>query len=95
MINVDTLPAIQQIQAERDLSRLVRNHTEVLLSVFEIAPEGTGLISLFGSGMEFTNKEALRVWVRKTLLDHSHYVSLPTLRDMLEKKLMSFSKDWL
>jgi hypothetical protein len=95
MMDVNNLPVMQQLHAERDLNRLVRNHTDVLLSVFKIAPEGTGIISLFGSGMEFTNKEALRVWVRKNLLDHSHYVCLPTLQDMLERELNAFSQGWI
>ena len=95
MINVENLPIIKQLQAECDLNRLVRNHTDVLLMVFKIASDETGLISLFGTGYEKTNKEALRVWVKKVLLEHSHHTSLPKLRDMLERKLMSFSQSWL
>jgi len=95
MISVENLPIIKQLQAECDLNRLVRNHTDVLLMVFKIAADETGLISLFGTGYEKTNKEALRAWVKKVLLEHPHHVSLPKLRDMLEKKLMSFSQSWL
>lgn len=95
MISVENLPIIKQLQAECDLNRLVRNHTDVLLMVFKIAPDEPGLVSLFGTGYEKTNKEALRVWVKKMLLEHPHHVSLPRLRDMLERKLMSFSQGWL
>lgn len=94
MIRLENLPIIKQCQAECDLNRLVRNHTDVLLSVFKIASEDTSLVSLFGTGYEKTNKEALRVWVKKVLLEHPNYVSLPRLRDLLEKKLMSFFEDW-
>jgi hypothetical protein len=95
MISVESLPIIKQLQAECDLNRLVRNHTDVLMMVFKIASYETGLVSLFGTGYEKTNKEALRVWVKNVLLENAGYVSLPRLRDMLEKKLMSFSQGWL
>lgn len=92
MINLDNSKVIKRRQAERDLRRLVRNHTDLLLSVFNIAPEGTGLISLFGTGMEFTNKDALRVWIREALHQDPGCISLSRLRDMLEKELTSFSQ---
>ena len=95
MINSENLPMIKKLNAESDLNRLVRNHTDVLLSAFKIPPHETALVSLFGSGLELDNKEALRSWVKRILLDSPHYVSLPKLRDMLERKLTNFSQGWI
>jgi hypothetical protein len=94
MIRVESLPMMNQLQAECDLNRLVRNHTDVLLSVFKIESEETSLVSLFGTGYEKTNKEALRVWVKKVLVENPDFINLLKLRDLLEIKLKSFCEDW-